>query len=245
LTAVDSLARAGHILATAGPHKWENSPKRIRVLLSGETILDSTETRLVWEHPYYPQYYLPTTALKNATLEPGRETEDGTEGYRIHDVTVHGTTTKDAILTIETGPLDGFLRVTFSKMQAIFEEDEPVHGHPVDPYKRVDTRRSSRPIRVEVNGVEIASASWAVHLYETSLPVRYYLPRTSVKAEMLRSSNTRTYCPYKGSANYFHVVTRPDSAAVQDIVWYYETPLLAVNSIRELVSAQGELLSLD
>lgn len=206
------------------------------MLLSGATIFDSLDTKLVWEHPYFPQYYLPSASLQHAQLSEGRKPGEDIQGYTLHDLTVNGTTTTDAILSVDTGPLKGFLRPSAAKMQAVFEEDEPVHGHPVDPYKRIDTRRSSRHIRVEVNGVEVANASWAVHLYETSLPVRYYLPRPAVKAEMLRPSDTRTFCPYKGSSNYFHVQVSPDAEPVKDIVWYYETPLLAVEGIRELVS---------
>jgi len=203
-------------------------------------IFNTIESQLVWEHPYFPQYYLPRAALKNATLEAGRDAGEGAKGYKIHDLTVQGKTTKDAVLSVETGPLAGHLRPSFGNMDAWFEEDEPIHGHPGDPYKRIDTRRSSRNIRVEVNGVEVANAPWSVHLFETMLPVRYYLPRTAVKAEVLRRSDHTTYCPYKGTSKYYHVITKPGDEPVKDIVWYYEEPLLAVEAIRELVCFYNE-----
>jgi uncharacterized protein (DUF427 family) len=34
----------------------ETSPKRIRVLLGGEWVADSTDAKLIWEKPYYPTY---------------------------------------------------------------------------------------------------------------------------------------------------------------------------------------------
>ena len=234
------LAQVALLLATSGPDKHESTPKRVRVHLAGKIIFDTIESQLVWEHPYFPRYYLPQKSLQNATLGPGHDVE-GAKGYKIHDLIVDGATTQEAVLSIETGPLADFVRPAPSRMDAWFEEDEPIHGHPVDPYKRIDTRRSSRPIRVEVDGVEVANATWAVHLYETSLPVRFYLPRTSIKDGVgLLKSDTTSYCPYKGSAKYLHVIPEKGIEPVRDIVWYYEEPLLAVEGIRELVCFYNE-----
>lgn len=54
-------------LAKDGPVKVEWTPKRIRILLGGAYIADTAGTSgalLVWEHPYYPQLYLPDAAFK-------------------------------------------------------------------------------------------------------------------------------------------------------------------------------------
>jgi MFS transporter, CP family, cyanate transporter len=37
----------------------EPAPRRVRAMLGGEWIFDSTRARYVWEWPYYPQYYIP------------------------------------------------------------------------------------------------------------------------------------------------------------------------------------------
>lgn len=52
--------------------------------------------------------------------------------------------------------------------------------HPKDPYKRVDTLPSRREVRVEVGGREVARSQGGVWLFETGLPVRYYLEKTAV-----------------------------------------------------------------
>lgn len=41
---------------------------------------------------------------------------------------------------------------------------------------------------------------------------------------LLKPSNTRTPCPYKGEAEYYDVVL-PGGKVYKDIVWYYPTPL--------------------
>ena len=58
--------------------------------------------------------------------------------------------------------------------------------HPRNPYTRVDILPSSRPVRVEVDGVVIAETTSARLLFETGLPTRYYLPKTHVRMDLLR-----------------------------------------------------------
>lgn len=60
-------------------------------------------------------------------------------------------------------------------------------------------------------------------LHETGLKPRYYLPPTSVNWEALRESKTRTFCPYKGTCEYWDVVGEND-AEVKDAVWCYRWP---------------------
>jgi uncharacterized protein (DUF427 family) len=205
------------------------------VQLGGSYIFDSTSAALVWEHPYFPQYYLPKTSLKNASLSGGRKVGEGKTAVTIYDVIVNGTAFDDAVMSVESGPLEGFLRPDAFKMEAWFEEDDPIRGHPTDPYKRIDVRRSSRPIKVGVSGEIVAEATWAVHLYETGLPVRYYLPRTALKPGILRESETSFYCPYKGTSKYYDVNPKPGAEPVKDIVWYYDTAMVAVEAIHDLV----------
>lgn len=63
--------------------------------------------------------------------------------------------------------------------------------------QRVDVLQSSRHIRVEVDGVEVASTHKPRLLFETSLPVRTYIPKTDCRLDLLQPSNLTTQCPYK------------------------------------------------
>jgi len=66
-----------------------------------------------------------------------------------------------------------------------FEEDEPIWGHPRNPYVRVDALRSHRHVTVALDGVLLADTHSPVLLFETGLPTRYYIDRTDVAFEHL------------------------------------------------------------
>jgi len=54
-----SLKKLVKRLAEQGPFKSLETPKRIRLLYNGGFIADTSKALYVWEHEYYPQYYLP------------------------------------------------------------------------------------------------------------------------------------------------------------------------------------------
>jgi uncharacterized protein (DUF427 family) len=66
---------------------------------------------------------------------------------------------------------------------------------------------SSRTVRVEADGVLLAESRQPLLLFETSLPVRYYLPAGDVRVELV-PSQTRSVCPYKGEALVWIAGTR-------------------------------------
>ena len=49
-------------------------------------------------------------------------------------------------------------------------------------------------------------------------------------ADRLKRSDTETYCPFKGDASYYHVVTAA-GGTVDDAIWTYEQPYPAVADI--------------
>jgi uncharacterized protein (DUF427 family) len=114
------------------------------------------------------------------------------------------------------------VKIDFPSLTAWFEEDLPIYQHPKDPYKRIDILPSSRSIKISLNDTVLAESSHPLVLLETSLRPRYYLPPTSVNWEVLVKSETETYCPYKGKANYYDV--QVDGKAYKDLVWYYVYP---------------------
>ena len=63
-------------------------------------------------------------------------------------------------------------------------------------------------MRVELDGKVLAESDRPTLVFETNLPVRYYLPREDVRVD-LRPSDTRTICAYKGVASYWSVGDQP------------------------------------
>jgi len=153
-------------------------------------------------------------------------------------------TAKDAVTVYDqnAGELAGLLKITFGAMDAWFEEEEQIHGHPKDPYKRVDVLQSSRHVRVEVKGVEVANTHSPLRLFETSLPVRTYIRKTDCRLDLLKPSELTSLCPYKGVANYYDVQLGAEhgNELVKDIVWWYKNPILECALIRGYIAFYDE-----
>ncbi|KAK7463467.1 hypothetical protein VKT23_006817 [Stygiomarasmius scandens] len=223
------------------PHV-EISPRRIRVLYGGKFIVDTRKARLVWEHPYYPIYYFLSSDVPSEFLDA--DTKQTTpEGTTVCDV-VSGSLRAPGAATIfpeshSDKEIAGLTKITFSAVHAWFEEDEQIFVHPKDPYKRVDVVQSSRHVRVEVNGIEVANTHKPRFLYETSLPIRTYIPKTDCRLDLLVPSTLTTACPYKGTANYYNVLLSKDQK-VENIVWWYRNPNLECAAINGFVAFYDE-----
>jgi uncharacterized protein (DUF427 family) len=117
----------------------------------------------------------------------------------------------------------GFVTVAWDSVDAWFEEDEQVFGHPRNPYHRVDCLRSGRRLRVELAGVTLVDTTDTLAVYETALEPRLYVDPRLVRTDLLAISDSQTYCPYKGTATYW--TARIGDTVVEDIAWSYEEPL--------------------
>ena len=118
----------------------------------------------------------------------------------------------------------GYVRLEWDSVDAWFEEDEQVFGHPRNPYHRVDCLRATRRLQVEVSGQSLVDTADTLVVYETALDPRLYVHPDHVLMDVLeRSSSTTTYCPYKGTASYW--TARIGDVLFEDIAWSYEDPL--------------------
>jgi uncharacterized protein (DUF427 family) len=224
-----------------GTIRVEPTRKRIRVLLAGELVADTTGALLVWEIPYYPAYYLPLADVRAELVPAGSGSAPGLGEAEILSVKVATATAAGAARRYPAAPdprLRDFVRFDWKAMSEWLEEDEPVYVHPRSPYTRVDILASSRHVRVEVDGVTVADSGGPRILFETGLPPRYYLPLSDVRTDLLRPSQTQTSCPYKGTASYWSVDT--GSGLREDIVWIYRNPLPESQKIAGLVAFYDE-----
>jgi uncharacterized protein (DUF427 family) len=118
------------------------------------------------------------------------------------------------------------------------EEDAPIFVHPKDPFKRIDILPSLRPVEVKVHGKTVAKTPSSMHLFESGLPTRFYMPLTAVDPSVLRKSDLVTQCPYKGDAEYYDVVV--DGKEAKNVVWYYRLPTQESAAIAGLVCFYNE-----
>ena len=221
----------------------EPVPRRIRATIGATTVLDTTSALYVWEWPNYPQYYIPLADVAAELLVD----EGHQQRLRRGTVQLHGLRVGDAsrphaarVHTAESLPgLAGMVRFEWNSLDAWFEEDERVFVHPRNPYTRVDAVRSTRTVRVELDGLVLAESWSPVMVFETGLPTRYYLDRTQVDFRHLQVSDTRTDCPYKGStSDYWSVVA--GAVVHPDLAWSYQVPTAALLPIAGLIAFYNE-----
>jgi uncharacterized protein (DUF427 family) len=223
---------------TRGRVRVEHGKKRIRAYLGGELVADTTKPLLVWEKPYYPAYYFPASDVRGDLLsEDGGFAHSPSRGdANLLTVSAGGQHRPGAALLYEQSPFDELrntIRLEWTAMDTWFEEDEEVFTHPRDPYTRVDILPSSRHVRVEMNGITIAETTKPTLLFETALPVRYYLPKTDVHMDLLEPTSSVSHCPYKGEASYWSLSL--GEIRVDDVAWSYPTPLPESQKIAGLV----------
>jgi len=229
----------------------ESNPKWIRGQHKGQSIVDSKDSSLVWEIPYYPAWYFPLEDF-TAELRPNGETLRSPSrgvGTRF-DIVFDGADGSEVVLPnaawrhsdSPVEELRDLVRVEFDAMETWLEEDVEVFVHPRSPEVRIDILPSSRHIEVFLGGRRVADSRRASVLYETGLPPRYYLPKTDVDMSLLTPTDTTSACPYKGWANYWNV--NLDGETFEDIVWGYRTPLPESEAVGGLVCFYNEKVDL-
>ncbi len=230
-----------------GRVRVERGAKRIRAYIGGKAVADTTRPLLVWEKPYYPTYYFPAEDVRTELLSPdGGHAHSPSRGDgRTYAIDAGGRTVPGAALRLEESPfveLRDTIRLDWEAMDAWFEEDEQVFTHPRDPYTRVDVLPSSRHVRIEVDGTTIAESTKPTLLFETGLPLRYYLPQTHVRMDLLTPTETSSHCPYKGAAEYWSL--RLGEVVHADLAWSYRTPLPESQKIAGLIAFYAERVDL-
>ena len=225
----------------------EPNHKRLRAMVDGMPVIDSTQSSFVWEVPYYPAWYFPLDAIAGELVANGntlRSPRRG-EGTR-YDIVVGERTLTDAAWRHVDSPVEelrNLVRIEWDAVDAWFEEDVEVFVHPRSPEVRVDALASSRHVRVLIDGEVVADSTRPIVLFETGLPTRYYLPKTDVRLDLLSPTETSSACPYKGWANYWSV--KVNESVHDDIIWGYRTPLPESEAIAGLLCFYNEKVDLE
>jgi uncharacterized protein (DUF427 family) len=110
----------------------------------------------------------------------------------------------------------------------------PARRRERNPDHRVETEPSPRWVRVEINGVTIASSKRPLLLRETGLRPTYYFPREDVRMDLLEPTDLSTHCPYKGDASYWTI--KVGDRVEKDAVWSYENPYPEHPEIKEYLA---------
>ncbi|CAL9369744.1 DUF427 domain-containing protein [Streptomyces sp. enrichment culture] len=218
---------------------WEPSERWVRGRRGDVTVVDSRHPVLVWEpHLPVPQYAFPRADVRTDLLHPAQNPPRGghTGPTVFYDLEADGETRPNAAWTFPADDLAGHVAFawfprTGTGLDHWYEEEEEIFVHPRDPHKRVDALPSSRHVRVEIDGTVVAETRDPVLLFETSLPIRYYIPRRDVRLDLFEATDHSTRCPYKGTAGQYWS-WRGGAAVPPNLVWSYPDPLPAVAAIK-------------
>lgn len=242
------------LMGSAAELRYEPYPLRVRATVDGLTAVDSARAMLVWE----PRRLVPVFAVPaedvHGELVPAvtADTDEhefppflGPEQFALHttegeafDVVVGEHRFERAAFRPENPALEGRVTLDFNALERWFVEDDELVGHAHDPFKRIDVVRSSRHVVVSLGGQVLADTTQPVALYETHLPVRWYLPREDVRLDVLEPSEHRSTCAYKGHASYLSVVGAGERG--RDLAWTYRQPLRDAVEVRDMVCFWAE-----
>jgi uncharacterized protein (DUF427 family) len=221
----------------------EPVPRRIRAWLGGQLVLDTTRARYVWEWPNYPQYYVPLDDVRTEWLVDEHRSQPTTRGLAQQFGLVVGPHRRPGAVRVypesHLERVTGTARFEWGAFDHWFEEDEEVFVHPRDPYTRVDALRSTRPVRIELDGVVLAESGSPVLVFETGLPTRYYLNPSEVDFSHLEPSATVSACPYKGRTSGYWSV-RTGATLQRDRAWTYGFPTRELLPIAGLIAFYNE-----
>jgi uncharacterized protein (DUF427 family) len=209
---------------------------RVRAVIGGVTVLDTTRAKLLYESGIAPRLYAPIDDYAADALEPTDHTSHcpfkGDASYW----TVAGR--ENALWGYEQ-PLEeaswlaGHAALYPEAADEWLVEEERVVGHLRDPFHRIDVHPSSRRVRILAGDEVIADTDRAVLLFETGLPPRAYIARRDIEAA-IEPGVKETHCPYKGEARYWNV------AGVEDAAWSYEYPRAEAQGIAGLLAFDPE-----
>jgi uncharacterized protein (DUF427 family) len=168
----------------------EPHPRRVQALVDGRALIDTERALLVHRRAHALSYAFPADEVPAAVPHSA----------------------------VPEAP--GFVQVPWDAVDAWLEEGRPLVHYPPNPYHRVDCRPTGRRLRVTVAGTLLVDTTDTVIVFETSLSPRLYIDPNVVRTDLLRRSDTSSYCNYKGYATYWSMVV--GDTAHDDVAWSYD-----------------------
>jgi uncharacterized protein (DUF427 family) len=225
---------------------WDPVPQRIRAFFAGACVFDTLNAKLLHETKHLPVYYVPDEDVDGDLLEPSEKTSHCPHkgDARYWSIRAGGRVAQDAAWAYPTpiAPasfLAGHKGFYWNELDEWMAEDEHLHGHPRDPYSRIDVYPTSRRVRVLLDGEVLADSIRAKALFETALPTRFYIPPEDVRIDLLEPSSTVTRCAYKGLASHFH------ARGHEDVAWTYPEPQHDAEPVRGLIAFYNERVDIE
>lgn len=144
---------------------------------------------------------------------------------------------------VEEPAAPGYAKVPWDAVDSWIEEGRRLVTYPPNPYHRVDCHPTRRRLKATVAGTAIVDTDVTIILFETSLEPKLYVDRAHVRADLLRRTETTSWCNYKGWATCWAVEV--DGEVVPDAAWSYDDPLPESSRIAGFLSFDPEKVDVD
>ena len=118
---------------------------------------------------------------------------------------------------------------------------ETIHN-PKEPRHFMRIKPAGRHIRVLQDGKVLAESSSALRVIEAGRDIYdpvIYLPRADVRASLAAAAKDRTFCPIKGHATYFDLVSGDGSVEQSEIAWSYEDTVDGAEQLKDHIAFYG------
>ena len=100
----------------------------------------------------------------------------------------------------------------------------PAPGYQNKPEHRVDLLPETRRVRVTFAGQVVADSTRAVRCEETGHGPVHYIPEQDMRLELMRPTDHKTYCPFKGDCSYWTLEVDGGKQRSENAVWGYRAP---------------------
>lgn len=211
----------------------EPSPRWIRGFASDDIkVVESKNVFIGWEgSKLIPFWAFPREDVIPALKEAGAPQTYDRKWFDIHLNTGETISNAAWLVPAENTDYKDLIVIEFKSLKKWLEDDELVIGHPRSPYKGLDTRKSSRSVKVVIEGQTVAETNNAIFLYENGHPTRYYFNTVDIQGLHYFSPSTyRSACAYKGVASYFNAEI--NGKKIPNVVWTYLDPAPEVARIQ-------------
>jgi uncharacterized protein (DUF427 family) len=229
---------------------FDDAPGRIRAVFEREVVADSLRAKLLHRTGKLPVYWFPQADVRAARLEasPTRTSDPLLGEATWWSLRAGDRVAPDAAWAYpkpyeRAAFVTGHVALVWNAVDEWFCEDEQLFGHPRDPYSRIDVYRTTRHVRISLDGVVLADTRRAKVLFETALPPRWYIPADDVRTDLLVPSSHRTRCAYKGSATHWSV--QVGERLVENLLWSYPDPQHDAEPVRDLLAFYDERVDVD
>ncbi len=186
----------------------EPHPRRVQALVGDDVVID-TELALMVHRAGHALSY----------------------AFLVDDVVGLAPALAEATKPVVEAP--GYVTVAWDAVDAWYEEGRRLVHYPPNPYHRVDCRPTARRLLVEVGGpggpggpggsTVLVDTTDTTIVFETAVDTKLYVSKDHVRMDLLRQTETSSYCNYKGYATYWSAFL--DGEVFEDVAWSYEDPL--------------------